>query len=171
MANNRNSRGHANNALNVCQCMARIIQYLNAIRIALSADQLVAAYQMIQQTKTELIERVNSVPLQELRKFQKFKKQEEVANNLASKRNDIHRDLFKSRMHYVLNGVQQTVEQRKYYFMTHRDEIVVDQRSAETSKAAETEAVREVLGTPVIDKWQPDLIPLMSLSRRLKTLL
>ena len=123
MANNRNGRGRANNALNVCQCTTPVMEHLNAIRSALSADQLSAADQLIQQTKTELIEWVNSAPLQELRKFQKFKKLEEISDNLASKRKDIHRDLFKSRMHYVLNGVQQTVEQRKYYLMTHRDKI------------------------------------------------
>ena len=79
---------------------------------------------MIQQSKNELKDWVNSVSIQELRKFRKQKKLEEVSNTLARDRKDIPRDLFKHRMHYVLHGIQQEVENRKYQLISSQHEII-----------------------------------------------
>ena len=53
--------------------------------------------------------------------YRKIKKLEELSDKLHETMNDIRRDLFKHKLHYVLNGIQSLVDQRRSHLTMHAD--------------------------------------------------
>ena len=90
-----------------------VLAYIKTIREPLYAEQLLNADQLVERTKTDLKKWVKFAQLPELRKFQKHRKLEEVSDELSSTEKAIPRDNFKWKMHYILNDIQQAVEQKK----------------------------------------------------------
>ena len=92
-----------------------MFDHIRAIKAALTADKLKEVDKLVNKTKQELNAWVEAQTLEVLVKFQKFQKLEEVSDKLCKELNGVHRDLFKHKMHYVLNGIDKLVDQRKHH--------------------------------------------------------
>ena len=106
-----------NKNIDVRQCTTPVFNYVRSLTAALSADQKEVLDNKIKNTKQELKAWIDTLPLEEVKKFNKHTQLEVLSDKLVAEIPDIPRDLFRRQLHYVLNGIQSQAESRKAMMM------------------------------------------------------
>lgn len=125
-------------ALDVCQCTSPVNAYMNKLRAQLSKEQKAAAHKLVETSKQELNNWLGQEKLEVLDKFVKQRELERLSDKLASEMPDVPRDYFRHGLHYMLNGVQQRVEQQVRCLRTAQKKAQLAKQQAKQQETIDT---------------------------------
>jgi hypothetical protein len=136
---NMQTRLQSSQTLDVRQCTSAVFDHINRLREQLSEDQLKLFNDVCIKTKQNYYDSIHTWSYQQLKQFSKFQETERLAAELHEQYPDIHSDLFKKSMHYMLNGAQERVEVRMHVMKTSKKKEKEDaaRQLHETSKDGE----------------------------------
>jgi hypothetical protein len=99
-------------AIDVTQCTGEVARHIEAITKKLSKKDHENAIKLVERIKTERVEWVGNQTLTVLKKFHKYTALDELSDQCVQEMPDVHRDFFRHKLFYVLNGIQQLVDKQ-----------------------------------------------------------
>ena len=107
------TRSQTKQALYVRQCNTPVMTHLNQLKQQLSSPQKAKHKELCSEMKTQYCDSISTWKYPLLKKNSKFQETDRLVDLLHGKKPD----LFKNAMHYMLNGAQKLVEQRKHVIL------------------------------------------------------
>ena len=155
--------GRPRKDINVCQDTDEVYAYINSIKQKLSSQEYQQAVEYIARVKSELTTWAQTQPLTVLKAFDTASELEKQSNLAISEFPVIPRDLFKYKLHYVLNGIQRVVDEEKVARAHEQKEASrtatqerppqQQQKSTDTHEQREaTQTINPQADTPATDK-------------------
>jgi hypothetical protein len=99
-------------AIDVTQCTGEVARHIEAITKKLSKQDHEKAIKLVEKIKAERTEWIDKQSLTILKKFHKYDVLEEISDQCVKKMPDVHRDFFRHKLFYVMNGIQQLVDKK-----------------------------------------------------------
>jgi hypothetical protein len=99
-------------AIDVTQSTGEVARHIEAITKKLSKQDHEKAIKLVEKIKAERAEWIEKQSLTTLKKFHKYDVLEEISDQCVKKMPDVHRDFFRHKLFYVLNGIQQLVDKQ-----------------------------------------------------------